>query len=348
MPSRKPNRNSRKNIKRKQKSIGKSPNRIIRSKRITRSKNRKNKIKIKSRFGEGDEHGAGAEEKKEDIPYVHSPEDEYVEFYRNLRYEDSVLDDLGWRFKDFYDSNDLLTFNILRNIITGRCGLGYSRPILNEVLALKVNEKIILGGRFTDTDICLDPFTSEIIYEDMLEGMLYPKLEGNNEKDAKVEDVEIVAPLPSQQPAARRKKKEITFIPPPPPPTHVFMFLFTNYGKLIRQRIGSGPSAFFVYDSNTLLHPEAFEIMKKLWKLDLNRNPILGALYNYNRQLKLRYSDIIDFFKNIVDISNTLRDKDMKLYELKKEIDKCEKERIQEMETMLRNYENIRDQDFPH
>ena len=40
---------------------------------------------------------------------------------------------------------------------------------------------------------------------------------------------------------------------------------------------------------------------------------------------------MIDFFKNIVDISNTLRDKDMKLYELKKEVDRCEKERIEEM-----------------
>ena len=32
---------------------------------------------------------------------------------------------------------------------------------------------------------------------------------------------------------------------------------------------------------------------------------------------------------------------DMKLYELKKEVDKCEKERIEETETMIINYENI-------
>jgi hypothetical protein len=77
--------------------------------------------------------------------------------------------------------------------------------------------------------------------------------------------------------------------------------------------------------------------MKKLWELD---KKIPTQPYRWYRGLE--YAGIIDFFKNIVDISNTLRDKDMKLYELKKEVDKCE----EEMETMLKYYEDIRDPVF--
>ena len=119
------------------------------------------------------------------------------------------------------------------------------------------------------------------------------------------------------------------------------LFVFTNYGKLIRNDFIS--PGFLEYDSNTLLHPEAFEIMKKLWELDNQIVHTETRWYN-----GLQSSGIIDFFKNIVNISNTLRENDMKLYELKKEVDKCEKERIEETETMIINYENIiRDQNCP-
>ena len=79
----------RKSIKIKQKSIIKSP------KRITRSKKQKNKIK--ARFGRNDEHGAGAEEKKEDISHVHSLEEEYLKFYDDLPFDETIYDDENFK-----------------------------------------------------------------------------------------------------------------------------------------------------------------------------------------------------------------------------------------------------------
>ena len=125
------------------------------------------------------------------------------------------------------------------------------------------------------------------------------------------------------------------------------LFVFTNYGKLIRNNFRE--PGFLFYDSHNLLHPEAFEIMKKLWNRESREIPIYPHRYyagNVSEAATQSKSGILSFFKNIVYISDSLREKDLKLYEkeikikhLEKEVEDCIRERIQDIKKSIDHIE---------
>ena len=116
---------------------------------------------------------------------------------------------------------------------------------------------------------------------------------------------------------------------------YVFQLIIKNFREPV----------FLFYDSHNLLHPEAFEIMKKLW----NRDRIGGVPHRYyagnvSESATQSKSGILSFFQNIVEISNTLREKDLELYEQKnitrellRDYVSNKDERIQDLEKSLQD-----------
>ena len=313
---RKPKRTSRKTPKRlfrsknRKKSISKSHKRLI------RSKNRKKSIsKIKTKFGRNDEHGAGAEEKKEDISHVHSFEEEYLKFYDDLPFEETAFENSRYSvsidnkelFKELYNSNDLITitdtetsaytsgFKNFRNLFMygfdcyGNTTYG---PMPN--IITMINEFNRLSLSETDWNKTKNHF---VPYK-MVLGFIN-ELDDLKRKIKINEKIIFVCKRCTQRPSGHAGDQG-----------HGRLFVFTNYGKLIRNDFTL--TGYLLQDFDTLLHPEAFEIMKKLWELYEREQ----GQHRYYVGNVTGVNGVIDFFKNVVDISNALRAKDKQIEDI--------------------------------
>jgi hypothetical protein len=229
--------------------------------------------------------------------------------FENRRYSDTfVYKEL---FKSLYDSNNLITItdvttyaNIFRDLFIhelscygGRGRSNYYITRINEFNRLRLSE--------TEWNKNRDGPTYQVMvdYKNELEDL---------KRKIKVNEKIIFACIRcTQQPSGHAGDQG-----------YGILFVFTNYGKLIRNDFMR--TGYLVQDFDTLLHPQAFVIMKKLWELYEREQSQIRYTIGQDNNL----NGVIDFFKNIVDISNALRDKDMKLYENKKQIKQLQQDKI--------------------